>query len=125
MLARILNKLRNAYMVYHIGVSFRDVGFCVKVLDILWKENLIRGYQKTDKGLITVFLRYHEGYPICTRLVILSSPRDRLYLSILDLSRMLDDSWSGIFILSTPQGIMSGEEAIRKGEGGEILAYAS
>jgi len=28
-------------------------------------------------------------------------------------------------ILSTPKGIMTAEQAIRKGEGGEILAYAS
>lgn len=125
MLAKIINRLRNAYMVYHIGVSFKEVSFCVKVLDILWKENLIRGYKKTNEGYITVFLRYHEGSPICTRLVILSSPRDRLYLSLLDLSRVLDESRSGIYILSTSRGIMSGEEAIRKGEGGEVLAYAS
>lgn len=125
MLAKIINKLRNAYMVYHIGVSFKEVSFCTKVLDILWKENLIRGYKKTNRDSLTVFLRYHEGSPICSRLVILSTPRDRLYLSLLDLSRVLDSSWSGIFILSTAQGIMSGEEAIRKGEGGEIIAYAS
>lgn len=125
MLAKIINRLRNAYVVYHIGVSFKEIKFCAKVLDILWKENLIRGYKKTNKGVLTVSLRYHEGYPICTRLIILSSPRDRLYLSLLDLSRVLDSSWSGVFILSTPKGIMSGTEAMRKGEGGEILAYAS
>ena len=125
MLSKIINRLRNAYMVYHIEVSFKDVGFCSKILNILWKENLIRGYKKTNTGIITVFLRYHEGSPICTRLAILSSPRDRLYLSLLDLSRIVNNSWSGVFIVSTTKGIMSGKEAIRKGEGGEILAYAS
>nr|NP_150381.1 ribosomal protein S8 [Pylaiella littoralis]CAC50822.1 ribosomal protein S8 [Pylaiella littoralis] len=125
MLAKLINKLRNAYVVYHIGVSFREIKFCAKVLDILWKENLIRGYKKTNKGVITVYLRYHEGYPVCTRLILLSSPRDRFYLSSLDLFRVMDSSWSGVFILSTPKGIMSGTEAIRRGEGGEILAYAS
>ena len=125
MLAKIINKLRNGYMVYHIGVSFKEVSFCVKVLDILWKENLIRGYKKTNEGFITVFLKYHEGYPICNRLVVISRPRDRFYLSLLDLSRVLDESCSGVFILSTSKGIMTGDEAVRKGEGGEILAYAS
>lgn len=123
MLAKLINKLRNGYMVYHLGVSFKEVSFCTKILDLLWKENLIRGYTKTNKGVITVLLRYHEGSPVCTRLTILSRPRDRLYLSLLDLSRILDDF--GILILSTPKGIMTREEAIRKGEGGEILAYAS
>lgn len=110
-------------MVYHLGVSFKEVSFCVKILDLLWKENLIRGYKRTNEGIITVFLRYYEGSPVCTRLIVLSRPRDRLYLSLLDLSRISDDF--GILILSTPKGIMTSEEAIRKGEGGEILAYAS
>ncbi len=123
MLAKLINKLRNGYMVYHLGVSFKEVSFCTKILDLLWKENLIRGYTKTNQGVIKVFLRYHDGSPICTRLTILSRPRDRLYLSLLDLSRVLDDF--GILILSTPKGIMTAEEALRKGEGGEILAYVS
>lgn len=125
MLAKLFNKLSNASMVFHIDVSFKNVSFCSNILDILWKENLIRGYKKTNQGFITVFLRYHEGIPMCTRLVILSRPRDRLYISLLDLSRLLNNSWSGVFLISTPKGIMSGEEALRKKEGGEILAYAS
>ena len=121
MLAKIINKLRNGYMVYHFGVSLKEIGFCTKILDILWKENLIRGYQKTDKGTLTIFLRYHDGSPICTRLVILSKPCDRLYLSLLDLSRISDNF--GTLIVSTTKGIMTSEKAISKGEGGEILAY--
>ena len=110
-------------MVFHFDVSFKEVSFCTKILDLLWKENLIRGYTKTNEGVITVSLRYHDGSPICTRLIILSRPRDRLYLSMLDLSRILDDF--GILILSTPKGIMTAKEAIYKGEGGEMLAYIS
>ena len=123
MLANILNRLRNGYMVYHLGVSFKEVSFCTKVLDILWKENLIRGYTKTNEGTITVLLRYYEGSPICTRLTVLSRPRDRLYLSLLDLCRLSDDF--GVLIVSTPRGIMTAEDAVREGEGGEILAYAA
>ena len=110
-------------MVYHFGVSFKEVRFCTKVLDILWKENLIKGYTKTNEGIITVFLRYHDGSPICTRLVIISRPRDRIYLSLVDLARLSNDF--GVLILSTTKGIMTHEQCIRKGEGGEILAYAS
>nr|YP_009454533.1 ribosomal protein S8 [Endarachne binghamiae]AUG32981.1 ribosomal protein S8 [Endarachne binghamiae] len=123
MLAKIINKLRNSYMVYHLEVSFKEISFCNKILDILWKENLISGYKKTNDGFIKVYLRYHNGFPMCTRLVILSKPRDRLYLSLKDLSRASDDF--GILIVSTPRGLMSSKKAISKGEGGEILAYAS
>nr|YP_008999802.1 ribosomal protein S8 [Undaria pinnatifida]YP_011008422.1 ribosomal protein S8 [Undaria peterseniana]AGW46819.1 ribosomal protein S8 [Undaria pinnatifida]WBP70393.1 ribosomal protein S8 [Undaria peterseniana] len=123
MLSKIINRLRNGYMVYHFGVSFKEVRFSTKVLDILWKENLIKGYVKTNDGIITVFLRYHDGFPICTRLVVISRPRDRIYLSLLDLARLSNDF--GILILSTTKGIMTNEQCVRKGEGGEVLAYAS
>nr|YP_010417990.1 ribosomal protein S8 [Sargassum polycystum]YP_010418155.1 ribosomal protein S8 [Sargassum plagiophyllum]AMO66445.1 ribosomal protein S8 [Sargassum polycystum]USF18208.1 ribosomal protein S8 [Sargassum polycystum]USF18373.1 ribosomal protein S8 [Sargassum plagiophyllum] len=121
MLSRIFNKLRNSLVVYHFSTSFKEVGFCVKILDLLWKENLIRGYTRKN-GLITVLLRYYDGSPICCRLTILSRPRDRLYLSSLDLCRLSQDF--GVLIVSTPKGIMTAENAIRKGDGGEILGYA-
>nr|YP_009341721.1 ribosomal protein S8 [Sargassum aquifolium]ALE29488.1 ribosomal protein S8 [Sargassum aquifolium] len=122
MLPKIFNKLRNSLVVYHFSTSFKEVGFCVKILDLLWKENLIRGYTKKN-GLITVLLRYYDGSSICCRLTILSRPRDRIYLSSLDLCRLSQDF--GVLIVSTPKGIMTAESAIRKGDGGEILGYAS
>nr|YP_009327098.1 ribosomal protein S8 [Pleurocladia lacustris]ANS57832.1 ribosomal protein S8 [Pleurocladia lacustris]ANS57874.1 ribosomal protein S8 [Pleurocladia lacustris] len=121
MLSKIFNRLRNGYMAYHSEVSFKEVTFCTKILDILWKENFIRGYKKTDKGIITVFLKYHDGSPVCNQLVVLSRPNNRLHLSLLDLSRISDDF--GILIVSTPKGIMTSKSAIKKGEGGEVLAY--
>ena len=39
-----------------------------QVLDLLWKENFIRGYIKTNDGLIKVLLRYYDGLPMCNRL---------------------------------------------------------
>nr|YP_011008108.1 ribosomal protein S8 [Ecklonia cava]WBP69974.1 ribosomal protein S8 [Ecklonia cava]WBP70009.1 ribosomal protein S8 [Ecklonia cava subsp. stolonifera] len=121
MLAKIINRLRNGYMVYQFGVSFKEVRFCTNVLDILWKENLIKGYTKTNEGFITVLLRYYNGSPVCTRLVVISRPRDRIYLSLLDISRLSNNF--GVLILSTTKGIMTNEHCIRKGEGGEVLAY--
>lgn len=56
--------------------------FCTKAkaIDFLPKQNWIRGYTKTDEVAISVFLRYHEGLPICTHLVALARPRPRLHL---------------------------------------------
>ena len=60
---------------------------------------------------------------MCNRLIVISRPRDRLYMSSLDLYRMPKEF--GVVVLSTRRGIMTAEEAVRKGEGGEILAYVS
>ena len=123
MLSKIFNKLRNGYVVYHLSVSFKEVGFCTKVLDLLWKENLIRGYRIASDGSIAVLLRYYEGYPICSHLMVISRPRDRFYLSALDIYRLSKEF--GVLIVSTPKCLMTSNNVVYKGEGGEILGYAS
>lgn len=49
--------------------------------------------------------------------------KGRLYLSLLDISHVPDTF--GILVISTSKGIMTAEEAFRKGEGGEFLANIS
>ncbi|CAN0340052.1 unnamed protein product, partial [Ascophyllum nodosum] len=89
MLPGIFNKLHNGFMVYHFSTTFfKEISFCTQVLNLLWKENFIRGYIKTNDGLIKVLLRYYDGLPMCNRLIVISRPRDRLYMSSLDLYRM-------------------------------------
>ena len=60
---------------------------------------------------------------MCNRLTVVSRPRDRLYIYSLDLYRLPKEI--GVVVVSTRRGIMTSEEAVRKGEGGEILAYVS
>ena len=47
-LAVMLYKLHNGFMVYHFSTTFKEISFCTQVLDLLWKENFIRGYIKTN-----------------------------------------------------------------------------
>nr|QWE50988.1 ribosomal protein S8 [Phaeophyceae sp.] len=123
MLSKVINRIRNSYMVYHFSVTFKEVRFTTKVLDLLWKENMIRGYSRGEGGKITVLLRYFEESPACTSLIVLTRPRDRLYISLLDLVR-LEDTF-GVIILSTTSGILTSQGAIRSGKGGELLAFAA
>ena len=52
-------------MVYHFSTTFKEISFCTQVLDLLWKENFIRGYIKTNDGLIKVLLRYYSSCQTC------------------------------------------------------------
>nr|YP_011008387.1 ribosomal protein S8 [Syringoderma abyssicola]WBP70358.1 ribosomal protein S8 [Syringoderma abyssicola] len=121
MLSNLISRLRNGQMVYHVNVPFEEARFCNKILDILWDKGLIRGYTKGDNGAIKISLLYEDGSPLIKRMTVLSRPSCRLYLSCLDLSRLL--LFEGVLIMSTTKGIMTAEEAIRKGQGGEILVY--
>lgn len=108
-------------MAYHVSVSFEEARFCIKILNVLWDEGLIRGYKKMDNGIILIFLLYCGGCSQIQRLSILSKPSYTLYISCLDLARL--NRFPGILILSTPKGIMTGQNALRIGQGGQILAY--
>lgn len=46
------------------------LGFALKKLDLLWKENLVRS--NFMKRII------YDGSPICCRLTVVSRPRDRI-----------------------------------------------
>nr|QWK44942.1 ribosomal protein S8 [Protohalopteris sp.] len=121
MLSSLMYRLRNGLMGYHISVSFEEARFCVKFLNVLWDEGLIRGYKKMDNGIIFIFLLYCGGYSQIQRLSIISKPSSPLYISCLDLARL--NRFSGVLILSTPKGIMTGQKALRIGQGGQVLAY--
>lgn len=108
-------------MACHISVSFEEARFCTKILDIMWDEGLIRGYKSLDNGIIQIFLLYCGGYPQIQRLSIVSKPSCQVYISCLELSRLI--RLPGVLIVSTPIGIMTDQKALSRGQGGQILAY--
>lgn len=121
MLFKFISQLRNAQMAYHRSVLFKDIGFCIKILNILWNKGLIRGYAFIDNSTVEVFISYQEGVPLLKRLVVLSKRSMPVYINRVDLLKL--SKLTGIVIVSTTNGIMSAEEAIRLGYGGKALAY--
>ena len=121
MLFKFISQLQNAHMAYHKSVLFKNLGFCVKILNILWDKGLIRGYTFVDDSTVEVFILYHDGIPLLKRLVVLSKRVTPFYVSKLDLSKL--SRLNGVIIVSTINGIMSAEEAIKLGHGGEALVY--
>lgn len=121
MFLKLISKLQNAQMAYHSSLSFKNTGFCTRVLDILWDSGFIRGYKVISETKLIIFLLYEEGMPLLKRLVVLSKTTKRLYLSHLELSKL--SNLNGILIVSNILGIMTIEEAVLKGHGGEVIAY--
>jgi small subunit ribosomal protein S8 len=58
---------------------------------------------------------------VITNLQRVSKPGRRIYVGKKDIPWVL--SGMGIAILSTPQGLMTGQQARRRGLGGEVLCY--
>ena len=92
------------------------------VLEVLKREGFIRDYSNSQvsPGIskLSIELKYHEGSPI-SEIVRVSRPGRRVYSSIKDLRRVYNGL--GISILSTPNGVLSDNEARVANVGGEVL----
>ena len=126
MIPKILTTIRNGYIARRGSVSLEKADCHPPLLDILWKENFIRGYRKCQDNPknIQISLGYSEGTPACTQLVALTRPCNRLYLSCLELSR-IPNSLGFVIVSTSTGGLMSAARAVSKGSGGEILAFLS
>lgn len=96
--------------------------FCLNFLDILYNEGYIRGYKiKELKPLnIEVLLKYTpEGTPVIRDIKRISKPSRRFYVKIKSLWNL--NSGLGVFIISTPKGLMTDLDAKILNQGGEVI----
>lgn len=122
-LGDMLTRIRNGQAAGHPAVNCPASRLRGNVLDVLQREGYIRGYSWAEqrKGVaeFTIELKYYEGEPVIRRITRVSKPGRRVYSKIRELSRV--SGGMGISILSTPQGVMSDQEARAANIGGEVL----
>ena len=121
----MLTRLRNAAMVRHDTVEMPASKLKVAVLKILKEEGFISDYEvikaKPEK-LIRVRLRYQDNNkPMIGGIERVSKPGLRVYSQHNEIPRVYGGV--GVAILSTPQGVITGQQARKQGVGGEILCY--
>ena len=97
--------------------------FDMEVLETLSRTGYIESAQRKGRGvkrIIEIKLKYDDhGRPAITDLKFVSRPSRRLYSGYKDLRRSHEGY--GHYIISTPQGIMDGNEAKQKKVGGQVL----
>lgn len=123
--ADMLTRIRNAVMVRHDSVDVPTSKVKVAIARILKEEGFIKDYEmvkgKTHQT-IKIELRYDEkSEPMITGLERVSKPGLRVYVGQNEIPRIAGGM--GIAIVSTSKGVMTGQEAWRKGIGGELLCY--
>ena len=92
------------------------------VASILAGEGYVAQVEKsgTDpKAMLHIGLRYENGKSVVTDLKRKSKPGMRVYIGKDKIPTVLGGM--GISILSTPQGVMTGKDAKKRGVGGELL----
>ncbi len=124
-IADMLTRLRNAVMVKHDYVTIPSSKVKLAIAKVLKEEGFIRDYESFEEGpgrFMKVQLNYTENKEsLLTGLKRVSRPGLRVYVQKREIPRVFNGL--GIAILSTPKGIMAGQQAWRAQMGGEVLCY--
>ncbi|OQA18899.1 MAG: 30S ribosomal protein S8 [Chloroflexi bacterium ADurb.Bin360] len=128
-IADMLTRVRNALMVRHETVSMPSSSTKIALAKILKEEGYIEDFKVTreqPQASLILRLKYtgedvkHQR-PVITGLRRVSKPGRRIYTPVKDIPWVR--SGMGIAILSTPKGIITGQQARRLNVGGEIICY--
>ena len=114
--------IKNASLVGHESVAIPYSKLKYAIALCLQKEGFVTGVsKKTKKGMpvIEIGLIYNNNKPKITEVQRISKPSRRVYYGVADIHTVRNGS--GIFVFSTPKGILSGKEARKEQVGGEAL----
>ena len=126
-IADMLTRIRNAATSRHEKVDIPSSRMKVAIAGVLKDEGFIRDYEiSTEEDAVQSDLSVRLSYdssnkPVITGLKRVSRPGLRVYVQRREIPRVFGGL--GVAILSTSQGIMTGQEARRRQVGGEILCY--
>ena len=90
---------------------------------VLVKEGFLESIKeetKNGKKTLLAVIRYEKRMPILTDIAVISKPSLRIYSSVKNLLE-IEKRGRRKIIVSTSKGVMTSEEAKKKGLGGEIL----
>jgi small subunit ribosomal protein S8 len=122
-LGEMLTRIRNGQRSGKSKVESPSSKLRTNVLEVLKREGYIRGFNVDEfkPGLrsVEIELKYHDDQPVIKEIARVSRPGRRVYSRIKELPRVFNGL--GITILSTPQGVMSDQEARAANVGGEVL----
>jgi small subunit ribosomal protein S8 len=112
-------------MVRHDSVLVPSSKMKLGIANILKEEGFIGDYEvvrgKSHRD-IKILLKYQDrNEPVISGLERVSKPGLRIYIQKKEIPRVYGGL--GIAILSTPDGVMTGQQAWRRGVGGELLCY--
>lgn len=119
-IADLLTRIRNGYMsrLHEVTVPYSKMKG--EILRILKKNGYIVEFALTeDKRAFTVTLQDVRKTKYVPSFRRISRPGQRIYIKSTDIRKSRNGV--GIFVLSTPKGVITGYEAHALGVGGELL----
>jgi small subunit ribosomal protein S8 len=124
-IADMLTRIRNAVMARHDFVLVPASKMKLAITKILKDEGFIADYEvlrSKPQRVIKLHLKYDDkNQPIVSRLERVSKPGLRVYVERKEIPRVYGGL--SVAILSTAKGVMTGQQAWKRGIGGELLCY--
>ena len=124
-IADMLTRVRNANRALHESVDVPASKLKLEIAKLLKDEGYIDDVEVVSgevRDTIRIALKYtNRRERVITDLQRVSKPGRRVYAGKQDLPRVLGGL--GTAIMSTSNGLLTGQQAAQRGVGGEVLAY--
>src|SRR3972149_9951706 len=113
-----LIKLKNASMAGNKEVKVAASNKILAIAEALKKLGFLDG-AKRDKDIITVALAFKNKKPILMDVKLMSKPGLRIYMGVDEINKKKGPS---IYLLTSPNGIISSRQAVKMRHGGGVIA---
>jgi small subunit ribosomal protein S8 len=119
----MLTRVRNAIGAGHLRVDIPSSKIKIGITKILKDEGFIKNFKVIDdkkQKILRIYLKYgKEKQPAILRLRRISKSGRRVYIRASDIKPVYNNI--GIWILSTPKGLVTNKTAKRLNVGGEVI----
>ena len=125
-IADMLTRIRNAHAVDKKEVCVPASNLKSAIADVMQKEGYIESFNVDGDGAqktLTIQLKYYDNKPVIDSLKRVSKPSLRVYAKSTNMPKVMNGL--GIVIVSTPKGVMTGQQASAENVGGEVLCSVS
>jgi small subunit ribosomal protein S8 len=123
----LLARMRNAIKAGHLKVDIPSSKMKVAIARILKDEGFIKNYKLIDDNkqkLLRIYLKYNAlNQPAILSLRRISKPGRRVYIGSGEIKPVYNNL--GIWILSTPKGVITNKAAKKLNIGGEVVCEIS
>lgn len=118
-IADLLTRIRNAYTSHKESVTIPHSKTKMDILNVMKKRNFISDYKESKNNKFTEITVSLKDNLRDISLKRVSKPGQRIYIKGSTIGKV--NGGLGLAIISTPKGILSGEEAKKQNVGGELL----
>jgi small subunit ribosomal protein S8 len=121
-IADMLTRIRNATMAAKPVVEVPASNMKRELAKVLQEKGFIKKFVVVDdgkQGIMKILLRYTDGIPAIQGIQRVSRPGRRFYSAAMEMPKVLNGL--GYVVVSTSQGLLTGQECRKQNIGGEVI----